>query len=91
MGRVLGIDGIELVGINNRSLGNIAFVYIASSHISGSRMTLWGCEFCCGQFSSVEESHKSYIFVSQKHLKWTSVIQRSFLKESMVDKSVRET
>lgn len=30
MGRVLGIEGIELVGINNRSLGNVAFVNIAS-------------------------------------------------------------
>lgn len=91
MGRVLGIEGIELVGINNRSLGNKAFVHIASSDICGLRMSLWGCEFCCGEFSSVEESHESKMFVFQKHLKWTSVTQSSFLKESMVDKSVRET
>lgn len=38
MGRVLGIEGIELVGINNRSLGNASFVHAACfSDISSLR------------------------------------------------------
>lgn len=49
MGRVLGIEGIELVGINNRSLGNAAFVHIDSSDISCLRTSSRGCESCYGQ------------------------------------------
>lgn len=58
MGRVLGIEGIELVGINNRSLGNAAFVNIASADIFCLRTSSRRCDFCCGKFRSVEESHK---------------------------------
>lgn len=58
MGRVLGIEGIELVGINNRSLGNVAFVHIASADIFCLKTSSCRCDSCCGKFHSVEESHK---------------------------------
>lgn len=91
MDRVLGIEGIELIGINNRSLGMLFFNFIKIDLLVELRilvlsLTLLSIFISWLRIDLPILAYWQFLFflIPQKRLRLILVTPRNFLKESVV-------